>query len=332
MRFAKFLASRLLTYVLVVWIGITIVFFVPRLVPSDPVEAMVGRMTAQATFMQSEQVTAMRNSLRESFGLQGTLAEQYVAFLRRVLLTGDFGPSLAMFPTPVSELIGKALPWSLGLLLTSTLIAWILGNAIGLIAGYWKDKRLSKLLEASAMTVYPIPYYILALALIILFTYIFPIFPFSFTTMGEPSSFEYIKSVVVSSFLPALSIILVNLGWWVMSMKALSASISEEDFITFARYKGLSDTRIIGSYILPNAVLPQITVLALQLGGVFNGALITEILFSYPGVGTLIYQSVLQSDYNLLLGTISLAIVAVASATLVVDLFYPILDPRIRNR
>ena len=107
----------------------------------------------------------------------------------------------------------------------------------------------------------------------------------------------------MSSCLPALSIILINLGWWVMSMKALSSNIMEEDYITFARYKGLRDRRIIAGYILPNAALPQITVLALQLGGVFNGALITEILFGYPGVGTLIYQSVLQSDYNLMLGS-----------------------------
>ncbi len=332
MHFVKFLATRLITYVLVLWIGITAVFFVPRLVPSDPIESMVARMSAQATYMQPEQVIAMRNSLRESFGLQGTLGEQYVGFLKRVLLTGDFGPSLAMFPTPVSELIGKALPWSLGLLLTSTLIAWVIGNGIGLIVGYWKDNRISKILEIGAMTVYPIPYYILALVLIIVFAYIYPIFPFSFTTQGEPFSFEYIKSIIVSSFLPAVSIILINLGWWVMSMKALSSSLMEEDFITFARYKGLRDRRIITRYIMPNAALPQITVLALQLGGVFNGALITEILFGYPGVGTLIYQSVLQSDYNLMLGTISLAIVAVATTTLIVDLLYPILDPRIRNR
>jgi len=128
-----------------------------------------------------------------------------------------------------------------------------------------------------------------------------------------------------------LSIVLVNLGWWVMSMKTLSASIAEEDFITFARYRGLRDRRILLRYVAPNAALPQITVLALQLGGVFNGALITEILFNYPGMGTLIYQAVVQSDYNLMLGAITLAIVAVATATLVVDLFYPLLDPRIRN-
>src|ERR1700694_1448952 len=190
MRFAKFLASRLVTYFLVVWIGITIVFFVPRFVPSDPVETMVGRMAAQATFMQPEQVIAMQNSLRELFGLKGTLGEQYLAFMKRIFLTRDFGPSLAMFPTPVSELIGKAIPWSLGLLLMSTLIAWVVGNGIGLIAGYWKDRGFSKILEAGAIAIYPIPYYILALVLIIVFAYLIPIFPFSFTTQGEPFSFE----------------------------------------------------------------------------------------------------------------------------------------------
>jgi peptide/nickel transport system permease protein len=332
MRFLAFLGSRILTYLLVIWIGITAVFFIPRFVPSDPVAAMLGRITAQASFMQPDQITSMRNSLAESFGLQGTLWEQYTHFLKRVLISGDFGPSLAMFPTPVTDLVRQYLPWSLALLLTSTIIAWVLGNLIGLLAGFWKDKTFSKVLEGAAIAVYPIPYYILALTLIILFAYLVPIFPFSFTQSGKQFSFVWFQSVIFSSLLPALSIVLGGMGWWVISMKALSSSIAEEDFVQFARLKGVSDWNIMRSYVARNAMLPQITVLALQLGGIFNGALITEILFGYPGVGTLMYQAVLQSDYNLMLGTISLSIVAVATATLVIDLAYPLLDPRIRHR
>lgn len=331
MRLVGFLASRLLTYLLVIWIGVTIVFFVPRFAPSDPVEAMLGRITSQSTFMDPQQIDAMRASLQESFGLRGTLGEQYLKFLSRVLLTGDFGPSLALYPTPVVALIRKALPWSLGLLLSSTIIAWTVGNAIGLVAGYWKDSKSSRILETVAITIYPIPYYILSLLLIILFSYLLPIFPFSFNAQGEPFSLEFIKSVVYSSLLPALSIVLVGLGWWVISMKALSSAIAEEDYVQFAKLKGLGDGKIMRRYVMRNALLPQITVLALQLGGIFNGALITEILFGYPGVGTLIYQSVLQADYNLMLGTISLSIVAVSTATLCIDLLYPFLDPRIRH-
>jgi peptide/nickel transport system permease protein len=332
MRFAGFLLSRILTYVLIVWVGITIIFFVPRFMPSDPVEAVLGRVMAQGAFMEPEQVEALRASLADSFGLEGTLGQQYFNFIKRVIFTGDFGPSLAMYPTSVISLVRKAMPWSLGLLLSSTIIAWIFGNAIGLIAGYWKDKPFSRTMEVIAITVYPIPYYILALALIILLTYMFPIFPFTFDIEGEPLTLEFITSVIYHSLLPALSIVLVGLGWWIISMKAMASDIAEEDFVYFAKLKGVGEGRIMGQYVMRNAILPQVTVLALQLGSVFNGALITEILFGYPGLGTLVYTAVLTADYNLMLGTISLSIVAVATATLVMDLIYPFLDPRIRYR
>ena len=183
------------------------------------------------------------------------------------------------------------------------------------------------------MLIYPIPYYILALVLIILFTYVWKIFPFSFYIDGsKPFGLGLIGDIVYQSTLPALSIIAVNLGWWVISMKALATSIGEEDFVTFARLKGVSEPRIMTHYVARNAMLPQVTILALRLGTIFNGALITEILFGFPGVGTLIYSSAVQADYNLMLGTISFSVIAVATATLIVDLAYPLLDPRIRYR
>ena len=141
-----------------------------------------------------------------------------------------------------------------------------------------------------------------------------------------------VKDIVYNSLLPALSIVIVSCGWWIISMKALAFSISEEDFITYARLRGIPENKIMVNYVARNAVLPQITMLAIQLGGIFNGALITELLFGYPGMGTLIYNAVLGSDYNLILGTISFSIIAVATATLLVDLLYPFIDPRIRYR
>lgn len=332
MRFAVFLLSRFLIYLLVLWVGITTVFLVPRFLPSDPVEAMLGRVLTQGAVMEPAQVEAIRQSLTAAFGLEGTLWDQYIGFLKRVLITGDFGPSLAMFPTPVTALIRKALPWSLFLLLSSTIIAWLIGNTIGLLAGFHSDKLYSRILEGIAVLLYPIPYYILALVLIILFVYVKPIFPLSFSVQGRFPSPQFIASAIFNSILPGLSIVIVGLGWWVLSMKALSSSIAQEDFVYFARLKGVGAGRIMTHYILRNAILPQITMLALVLGGVFNGALITEILFAYPGLGTLIYTAVLQADYNLLMGTITLSIIAVATATFVVDLLYPFFDPRIRYR
>ncbi len=332
MRFVAFLLTKLLVYVLIIVIGVTVVFLVPRLLPSGPVEALLARIMAGGGFMEPAQVESMRVSLTQTFGLEGTLWEQYRGFIERVLLAGDFGPSLAMFPTSVNVLIRQALPWTLGLLLTATIIAWILGNVIGVIAGYRKDKAFSKVLELIAVAVYPIPYYILALILIILLAYLWPVFPMSVHVRSAPLSLRFLATVVHNSFLPALSIIIVGVGWWVISMKALSSSVCEEDFVQFARLRRVSDGTIMTRYVARNAILPQITALALMIGGVFNGALITEIIFDYPGLGSLTYMAVMQSDYNLLMGTVTLSIVAVATATLVIDLLYPFFDPRIRYR
>jgi peptide/nickel transport system permease protein len=141
-----------------------------------------------------------------------------------------------------------------------------------------------------------------------------------------------VKDIIFNSFLPAFSMIIVSIGWWVISMKALASSIVEEDFVHYARLRGIPDNKIMTSYVARNAVLPQITLLALQIGGIFNGALVTEMLFGYPGVGTLIYNAVISTDYNLILGTISFSIIAVATTTLIVDILYPFLDPRIRYK
>lgn len=332
MQFAKFAISRLVTYVLVVWVGITIVFFVPRFIPGNPVESMLGKLMSQGTTMDPALVESMRQTLTELFGLEGTLWSQYSAFLKRVVLTQDFGPSLSYYPTPVSTLIARALPWSVGLLLTALAISWILGNLIGLLVGYRNDKTSSKIIETGAMIIYPIPYYILALLLVILFAYIWPIFPFVFQVSGEPGTWPWFKSVAYNSFLPLMSIVVVSLGWWIISMKAMAIDTKEEDYVQYARFRGVGERKIMIGYVARTAILPQITVLALSIGGVFGGALITEILFGYPGIGTLIYRAILGSDYNLIMGTVSIAIVAVATATLVMDLLYPFIDPRIRYK
>ncbi len=332
MQFFRFFLSRLLTYALVVWISITIVFFVPRFIPGNPVEAMLGRLMSQGQTMDPALVQSMRETMTQMFGLEGTLWEQYTSFLRRVLLTRDFGPSLAFYPTPVNALIARSLPWSLGLMLTALAISWLLGNLIGLLAGYYNRKFGSKLIETVAMVLYPIPYYILALLLVILLAYIWPVFPFVFLVSGEPGSWAWMKSVAYNSVLPLLSITLVSLGWWIISMKAMAIDTKEEDFIQYARYRGVDNNKIMLGYVARTAVLPQITVLGLSIGGVFGGSLITEILFGYPGVGSLVYRAILGSDYNLIMGTISISIVAVATATLVLDLIYPFIDPRIRYK
>jgi peptide/nickel transport system permease protein len=330
MKFLKFLLFRTLTFLLVVFIGVTTVFFVPRFMPSDPVEGVLANIQANSSAMDPQSVELMRQVLMENFGLRGTLWEQYTGFIRRALFTLDFGPSLEMYPIPVTQLIRSALPWTMGLLLTTTLIAWGIGNLVGMLAGFRKDKFYSKVFEGICILLYPLPYYVFALVLVMLFAYIIPIFPLSTNVVGIVWSWDWIKNLVYNSFLPAMSLILIDTGWWVLSMKTIAMNIAEEDYVAFAKIKGLKPGKIMLNYVMPNAMLPQMTMLSLRIGTVFSGAIVTEVLFSYPGIGTLIYRSILRSDYNMIIGTITISILAVSVATYIIDLAYPFLDPRVR--
>ena len=329
MKFWKYLGLRLVTWALTILIGVTFIFFIPRMFPSDPVESMIGQMQARSGQMDPAAKEALRTSLRVQFGLEGSLWTQYTSFLWKGLLHFDFGPSLMSYPTPCSEIIGRNLPYTIGLSMTTTIIAWIIGNLIGLLAGFRKNKTSSKVLEAIAICIYPIPYFILALVLQIVFGYVLGWFPLQATIQYNNGLLPFLGTLIRSSILPGLSILLLGTGWWIISMKSLSSTTAEEDFVLYARYRGLSE-KIGTNYVFRNSILTQITALAMSLGGVFNGSIMTEIIFGYPGVGTLIQGAIMQSDYNMILGCITISIVAIATATLIADLIYPFIDPRIR--
>jgi len=330
MKFVKYFSIRILTWMLTIWIGVTFIFFVPRMFPSDPVESMIGQMQARMGSMDPLQMELLRKSLRVQFGLDGSLLQQYSSFLWNGLLHFNFGPSLMSFPTPVGDIISTYLPYTLGLSLTTTVIAWIIGNLIGLQAGFRKNKRSSKILEGIAICIYPIPYFIVALVLQIVFAFVLGWFPLQSNIISIGGLSAYIFSVLRASILPAVSLLLIGTGWWIISMKSLSDTTAAEDFVLYARYRGLPEGQIGRNYVLRNSILTQITALAMSLGTVFSGSIMTEIIFGYPGVGTLIQKAILQSDYNMILGCITISIVAIATATLIVDLIYPFIDPRIR--
>ena len=330
MKFYKYLGLRILTWALTILIGVTFIFFIPRMFPSDPVESMIGQMQARSGQMDPVAMEALRSSLRLQFGLEGSLWTQYTSFLWKGLLHFDFGPSLMSYPTPCSEIIARNLPYTVGLSMITTIVAWIIGNFIGLLAGFRKNKSSSKILEAIAICIYPIPYFIVALVLQIVFAYVLGWFPLQATIQYSNGTGAFIASLLKASVLPALSISLLGTGWWIISMKSLSSTTAEEDYVLYARYRGLSEGKIGYSYVFRNSILTQITALAMSLGGVFNGSIMTEIIFGYPGVGTLIQGAIMQSDYNMIMGCITISIVAIATCTLIADLIYPFIDPRIR--
>jgi len=330
----RYLLPRLVQYVLVIFIGVTIVFIIPRLMPVDPVQQMINTITMRGAYMDPEALEKLRQSLKEMYGLEGSLFTQYINLWIR-LFSGDFGPSLSQFPTPVIKLIRISLPWTIGLMASAIVISWTLGNIFGGLAGYFHTRRWAKILENLTMVVRPIPYYIFALIILILFAYILPLFPLAggFSVGGKVSwNWGFIVDVVKHAFLPALSMIVLGTAGWFQTMRLIVSNLVREDHVVYARAGGLSDTKIAFKYVIKNAMLPQITGLALSLGQIFGGALITEIVFSYPGLGGLLYNGIISGDYNLIMGITILSIIAIATGTLLVDLLYPLFDPRIRYR
>jgi peptide/nickel transport system permease protein len=328
----RYLIPRLIQYFLVIFVGITAVFLIPRLSPSDPVQQTITQLRSMGSYLDPASMDDFVEDLTEMYGLEGSMLEQYGALWMR-LFHGDFGVSFFQFPTSVSRLIGTALPWTAGLLLMTTFLSWTIGNIVGGLAGYFSRKRWSRTLDAVAMIIRPLPYYIFAFALLLLLAYVVRWFPVAGgTDIGRTTAFNwsYIKDVLRHSFLPALSLVILGGAVNFQTMKLIVQNVNAEDFVQYAKLGGVKGGRIVSRYVIRNALLPQITGLALSLGQIFSGALITEIVFSYPGFGTLLYNAIITGDYNLIMGITLLSIVAITTAILIIDLMYPLFDPRVR--
>ncbi len=330
----NYLIPRIGQYFMVIFVGVTLTFIIPRLSPNDPVETQVSQMMMSGSHVSPEEIEHLREALTEMYGLSGNSWEQYLAFWGR-LFRGDLGPSLSSFPTPVSTLLARAMPWTFGLLLTAVLISWVAGNVLGAIASYYDDNSAIRLVDVLSQAVRPIPYYIMALVLLVVFAYYIPIFPFSGAYPPGTHvelSLSFVMTVIRHSILPALSLILIGVGGWFLGMKSLTSNIISEDYVVYAENAGLRQNTILYQYVMRNAMLPQITGLALQLGLIFSGALIMEVVFGYPGMGLLTLQAVLANDYTLIMGITLLSIVGVATSVLILDFIYPLFDPRVRHQ
>lgn len=333
MAFVKgYLIPRLIQYFLVIFVGITLVFLLPRFAPADPVLQTIGALQSRGTYLDPGLMDEMIQDLTELYGLEGSMLEQYGAFWSR-LFRGDFGVSFFQFPTPVNQLIRRSLPWTLGLLVVTTVIGFVVGILLGGLAGYFNRKGWSRVLDIGAMLIRPLPYYIFAFGLLLLFGYVFQWFPIAGgTDIGRVPGFNwpYIADVLRHSFLPALSLILLGWAAWFQTMKLVVQNVNSSDFVQYAKMGGVRENRIVNRYVIRNGMLPQITALALVMGQIFSGALITEIVFSYPGLGTLLFNAIVNGDYNLIMGITAFSIVGITTAILIIDLIYPLFDPRIR--
>jgi peptide/nickel transport system permease protein len=324
-----YILRRLGMYVLTVWLGSTIIFIIPRLVPGDPIAAMIGRMSQSGARIENS--AEMIASWRARFGLDAPVPIQYLNYLRNGL-TLDMGYSLAHFPATVRDMVAEAVPWTIGLLAMATIISFILGNLIGALLAWGPTPRLLKRLLPLSLTFTSIPYFMLAILLIYTFGFGLRLLPIS---GGYGRDLEiswnvpYILSVLQHAILPALSIVIASMGYWALGMRGMMITNAGEDYIILARAKGLSPSRLFLRYAVRNAVLPQVTALALTLGSIVGGATLVEYLFAYPGMGYLLYQSIVTNDYSLIQGIVFILIVATATAVLLIDLLYPFIDPRI---
>ena len=328
----RYLIPQITQYLTIIFVGVTVTFVIPRLSPSDPVEAQISTMTAMGSSLDPQSIEAMRAALTDLYGLSGSPVEQYFAFWGR-LLRGDLGPSLSNFPTPVSEMIGQALPYTLGLLVPALIISWIMGNVLGAMSSYYPKNKPLNAIEVLGQVVRPIPYYIVALVLLVVFGYFVPIFPFSgaYPIGTHPNwSIEFILTYLYHAVLPAATLVLVGFGGWFVGMKSLTSNIISEDYVVYAETTGLKKNTILYNYIMRTALLPQLTGLAMSLGTVFSGALIMEVVFGYPGLGSLTLAAVFRNDYSMIMGITIYSIVGVATAVFILDLLYPLFDPRVR--
>jgi len=326
-----YVTKAVLTYIIVLFTSFTIVFFFLRLIPGDPVTRFVSLMMRRFGYEAApETYTATVEEFKRVFGLDKDIFTQYLCFLRE-LLRFNLGPSFLNFPTPSQVLIVRALPWSIGLLGMATVLAWIIGVIAGTLVAWVRGTKLDHVLFTIALCMSQIPYYLMALFLVLGLAYTFAVFPARGAyspTLSPRLDLQFILSLIRHGTLPALSLILVSAFGWLISTRSVAITIIGEDYLRLARAKGLKRMRILSRYVLRNALLPQVTGLAMSLGFIVNGFYLVEWIFSYPGVGTLLALALGVLDYNTIQGIILLSMFTVLTANLLMDLLYPLVDPR----
>lgn len=323
----RFASRRVIFYAFTAWAAITINFLLPRMMKGDPVSAYLAKNQGKV----SPEASA---ALRTLFGLDTdkTIVEQYADYWR-LLFSGDLGRSFSHGLAPVSDIIASALPWTVGLVGIATVISFLLGTIVGSVIG-WRRGRASDLLVPVATFFSTVPYFWMGLIAIALFSSTLGWFPAShaFGKGTQPGlSLEFVGEVIYHGTLPALTIVVASLGGWILGMRNMMITVLDEDYVTVAQAKGLSDKQVLFRYAARNAVLPQLSSFALSLGFIVSGTLVMELVFSYPGVGKLLLDATNAKDYPLMQGLFLVITLAVLMANILADVAYAILDPRARQ-
>lgn len=325
-----YVVRRVLMWLLTVWLGATLIFTIPRLSPGDPIAAMIGRMQGQGAVVENS--AQLIEAWRARFGLDGPWYVQDPNFLKSCI-TFDFGYSLTAFPTTVWEMISRALPWTLALLSIAIAVTFFLGNLIGALLGWRKTPGWLRNILPITLTFSSIPAFIFGLLLLFVFAFGLGWFPnqggYDSRSMEMGFTPQFIASAAWHAVLPIMAIVLTSMGGWSLGMRGMMITTDGEDYMILAQAKGLRPSRLFSRYAVRNALLPQLTALALTLGLIVGGNILVETYFAYPGMGYLLYYAITNGDYTLMQGIVYILILMTATAVLIIDLMYPLIDPRI---
>jgi peptide/nickel transport system permease protein len=322
-----FILRRLAFYIVAAWAALTVNFFIPRAMPGSAVQDIMSKFPN----LQPSAYHALEAML--GVGHPGSIWHQYWAYLGDVLHF-NFGTDVVQYPASVSTLLGQTIPWTLTLVGMATVIAFVLGTALGIVAGWrhggWADRALPGLMFLQA-----IPYFFLALILLDVLAVNLHWFPLGQGYSGGlvPGwDWSFISSAIDHSILPAFTIVITSLAGWMLQMRNVMITTIGEDYVLAAQAKGLPNRRVVFTYAARNALLPQLQGFGLALGFVVSGAIIMEIVFSYPGIGLLLLNAVTSNDYPLMQAIFLVITFAVLLANLIVDLVILAVDPRARAR
>jgi peptide/nickel transport system permease protein len=330
---AAYVARRFGVFLLIVWLAASLNFFLPRLSGQDPVRTKLLQQAALGGYVQAG-IDEMTREYERRFGLDKPLWRQYLTYLEGVLQL-DFNYSIANYPRTVRDLIADALPWTIGLLGTTTLLSFAIGTLLGALFAWPRAPRWMLWLMPPLWALHAIPFFLLGLILTYLLAFQVPLLPIfgGYSAGVTPAlSWSFAWDVFQHTLLPALSIILVSTGGWALGMRGMMVTTMGEDFVVFAEAKGLRAPTVFMRYCARNAILPQVTALALALGQILSGAVLVEVIFGYPGIGTLLYQAIRENDHFVIQGIVFMVIVVLGFTTFVLDVIYPLLDPRISYR
>src|SRR5271166_6213381 len=324
-----YIARRFGVFLLIVWLAASLNFFLPRLSGQDPVRTKLLESAQLGGYVHAG-LEEMVKEYDQRFGLDKPLWRQYLTYMSATTRL-DFNYSIANYPRTVRELIAEALPWTVGLLGTTTLLSFAIGTFLGALLAWPGAPHWMRWLMPPLWALHAIPFFLLGLILMYLLAFQVPLLPIfgGYTAGAMPSlSLGFVWDVISHALLPALSIVLVATGGWALGMRGMMVTTMGEDYVTFAEAKGLKSSTI----CLRNAILPQTTALALALGQILSGAVLVEVIFGYPGIGALLFQAIQENDHFLIQGIVFTVIVALGLATLILDIAYPWLDPRISYR